>query len=400
MTRHKLVFQWAASTFFGWGVYGVNLALHAGRCGVDATSALPVPADRLAVDPLRRAALAGFLARSETLTGQLAAHSNHVVEAHGLVLHALGNDLVLATLAAHGSCVTGRPSIGVVFSEDTAFSAAARQRAAGYPLIVAGSRWNAEVLAANGIGPCAVVLQGVDTTLFHPAPRAGLLSGRFVVFSGGKLEFRKGQDLVLRAFRIFRQRHPEALLVTAWHSPWGHRVASGMDHCPGVAPVHAAADGSIDVRRWMADNGVPADAVIDLGAVPNAQMPPILGEADAAVFVSRCEGGTNLVAMEAMACGVPCVLSDNTGHRDLIAGDNCLAVRQQRPIAPVGGLRGTEGWGESDPEDIAAALERIYDDRQAAADIGRRGAETVARLSWRDQIAALIERLRPFLPPT
>ncbi len=396
--RRKLTFQWAASTFFGWGVYGLNLALHSAARGVDATAAGPVLPERLVVDPLRRAALAGFMARSNGLSDQLKDFAGRAVDAHGLVLHALGNDLSFAALGAHDSCLSGRPSVGVVFSEDTGFSDDARRRAAPYPLLVAGSHWNAEMLAAAGFGPCAVVLQGVDTTLFHPAPRAGMLAGRFVVFSGGKLEYRKGQDLVLRAFRLFQARHPEALLITAWHSPWGHRVAGGMAACPGVAPLHAAADGSVDVRRWAADNGLPAHAFVDLGAVPNAQMPPILREADVAVFPSRCEGGTNLVAMEAMACGVPCVLSDNTGHRDLIADGNCLPLRRQGPVPAVAPLRGTEGWGESDPEEIVDALERVHADRQAAAAIGARGAETLARLSWQGQIAALIERLGPFFP--
>ena len=37
---------------------------------------------------------------------------------------------------------------------------------------------------------------------------------------GGKLEMRKGQDIIIRAFRLFSQRVPEAVLVTAWHNPW------------------------------------------------------------------------------------------------------------------------------------------------------------------------------------
>ena len=38
---------------------------------------------------------------------------------------------------------------------------------------------------------------------------------RFLIFSGGKMELRKGQDIVLAAFKIFARRHPEATLVTA-----------------------------------------------------------------------------------------------------------------------------------------------------------------------------------------
>ena len=51
----------------------------------------------------------------------------------------------------------------------------------------------------------------------------------------------------------------------------------------------------------------------------------LLKQADLAVFPNRCEGGTNLVAMEAIACGVPTVLSANSGHLDLLR-PGCLQL--------------------------------------------------------------------------
>jgi hypothetical protein len=73
------------------------------------------------------------------------------------------------------------------------------------------------MLHAAGIGNVAIVIQGIDRSVFHPAPRSGALAGRFAVFTGG---YRKAQDLVLLAFRAFASRHREAVLATAWHSPW------------------------------------------------------------------------------------------------------------------------------------------------------------------------------------
>ena len=58
-------------------------------------------------------------------------------------------------------------------------------------------------------------------------------------------------------------------------------------------------------------------------------MPEVLREVDVAVFPNRCEGGTNLVAMEALASGLTCILSKNTGHLDLIRADNCLPLATQ-----------------------------------------------------------------------
>jgi glycosyltransferase involved in cell wall biosynthesis len=40
--------------------------------------------------------------------------------------------------------------------------------------------------------------------------------------------------------------------------------------------------------------------------------------ADIAVFPNRAEGGTNLVAMECIASGIPTILNPETGQRDLL----------------------------------------------------------------------------------
>ena len=105
-------------------------------------------------------------------------------------------------------------------------------------------------------------------------------------------------------------------------------------------------------------------------------MPTILREMDAAIFPNRCEGGTNLVAMEAMACGVPTILSANSGHLDLLQDGTALALTDQSSIP------GVPGWRESNVEEIVAALETLYTDRARAAAIGAAGAKLLAGLTW------------------
>ena len=387
-----VVFQWPISTFFGWGVYGLNLALHMREAAARAVSSAPVRMERIVIDEIRRRLLADSFAVNARLVADLAGWAGKEIETDSLVLHALGNQFEFACLSAHDSVVKGRPTVGVVFFEDTELGRKGLARARGYRLLIAGSNWNGAVLTAAGLGPVSVVLQGVDTTLFHPAPRAGFLDGRFAVFSGGKLEYRKGQDLVLRAFKAFHGRHPEALLVTAWQSPWP-QVARTLDG-PHLPPVPVTA-GGVDVAGWVAAAGVPPGAVVDLGSVPNALMPPILREMDVAVFPNRSEGGTNLVAMETMACGVPTILAANTGQLDLIRPGNCYPLSRQPPVSPPPAARitGTDGWGESDVEEILEALEAVYQDRAAARARGLAGAETLMGLSWQVQIGALTDIL-------
>lgn len=387
--RRQVIINWGISSFFGWGVYGLNLAREwVADPEVEPLAALPVREADLAVDPLTRRALDPFLRRSAAFEGQLARNAGRHVSADAAVLHALGPDMA-ASVAAHDVSLRGRPTIGVAFFETALLTPDAVDRAKHLDLIVAGSSWNARVLKAHGIENVRTVLQGIDPALFHPAPRRGVFKDRFLVFSGGKLELRKGQDLVLAAFRRFAERCPEALLVTAWHSPWP-KLARTLDARGFAAPVTFRSDGRVDVEAWAAASGVAPDRIVDLGPVPNALLPTVLREVDVAVFPNRCEGGTNLVAMECMACGVPVILSMNTGHLDLITEDSCYPLERQRPMSGLaGGYGDVPGWGESDIDEIVSALERPYRDRAAAAARGRAGARLVGCLTWARTAAAM-----------
>ena len=247
----QISFTWGVSAFYGWGVYGLNLALQwAADCKIEGATLEPVNPNELAIDPLRLRALEPFLRRSvlaQTLPRQPG----------GVVLNSLNNDFIGRDQAS---------SIGVTFFEQPR-SPAAIERASRYDIIVTGSSWNESVLRAAGLKNVFTIFQGVDRSLFYPAPKCGLYLDRFLIFSGGKAEPRKGQDIVVKAFRAFAQRHSDAMLVTAWHSPWEH-LASAMD---------------LDLMGL-------AGRVIDVGALPNGRMAPVYRECDVALFPNCCRG--------------------------------------------------------------------------------------------------------------
>ena len=336
------------------------------------------------VDPLRWLALQPFSARSADLRRRLVKEDPDPITLSAVFLSSLGNDLK-AQPGPHGGPLAGQPDLGVVFFETEDLGHNARDTVARHNCIVAGSTWNAEVLRAHGIPCVETVLQGVDATLFHPAAKRGLFPDRFLVFSGGKLEPRKGQDNVMAAWRIFAARHPDALLVVAWENFWP-QIAKGINGIGRTAPLPFTHDGKPDVDGWAAANGIKPEQFLNLGLIPNASMPTILREMDAAVFPNRCEGGTNLVAMEAMACGVPCILSANSGHLDLLRDGAALALTDQRPILSV------PGWRESNIDEIVTALETLYTDRTRAAQIGAAGAKLLAGLTW-TKTAAEMKRI-------
>lgn len=313
----KIALDWQISSYFGWGVYGLNLALEWASDPDVQASGIIRSLDEIALDRLRKRALVPFVANSMAPPA-----------ADAVMIHSLGNEA--------GGYLTRPSKIAAIFFEHP-LSPAAIERLKRYDVIVAGSTWNAVVLRSHGVGPIAVVFQGVDRSLFHPAPKRGLYPGKFLIFSGGKAEPRKGQDLVVKAFRAFAQLHADAMLVTAWDSPWPH-LRKGMD---------------LDLSGL-------ADRVIDVGALPNGAMAPVYRECDVALFPNRAEGGTNLVAMECIACGLPTIVANNTGQKDLVGLPGVTALHHWGALEDQG-----NGWGESHPDDILEALERAYARRGA-----------------------------------
>ncbi len=382
MSQRSVYINWGVSSFFGWGVYGLNLVLNwALDPDLDPIGARTIATADISVDALRGRVLGPFIQRSKAFHKQLEQFRDGQASVQAPVIHGFDEGFNLGPVA-HGVTLQGAPNLGATFFETTQLAPDAVARAAAFPAIVAGSSWNAHILRAHGLQNVHTILQGIDPTLFHIAPRQGLLADRFLVFSGGKLERRKGQDIVLAAFKIFAERHPEAMLVTVWKNAWP-QLNSAINDSGLTEPVPFDAEGHADLAGWAAANGLGPANFTDLGFVPNAQMPTILREMDAAVFANRAEGGTNLVAMECMACGVPTILSRNTGHLDLIEDDNCYPLTQQGALAGrEGGFEDVEGWGESDIGEVVEALERIFTHREEARRRGAAGAATLGRLTW------------------
>jgi glycosyltransferase involved in cell wall biosynthesis len=366
-----VLLNWGASNLSGWGLVGLNLLFQ----WANDPDLRPVMGaaigehDLLATDPLRIAACRNAILGSNAFQAELA----RVPKAARLsfpVMVGLGNGL-----QGPGS-VLGRRTIARCIFEDTRLERL-DEILAPYDVLLCASQWNAELLKAHCRKPVECVFEGIDPSLFHPGPKSGLLpKDRFYIFSGGKVEYRKGHDLTLLAFREFSRRHSDAMLVTLWHSPWPQLSAGFQGKL--AAPLALNARGTIDAPRWLAANGIDPATVIELPQTPNPLMPQILRDMDCALAPSRAEACTNLLAKEAMASGCPVIAGVNTGMTDLLAEDNCVRLTRQTPIRDYA-LCGTEGWGESDVDEILDALERLYTDTALRKRIGADGAAWIVR---------------------
>ncbi|MEE2745782.1 MAG: glycosyltransferase family 4 protein [Pseudomonadota bacterium] len=383
--------NWRVGGSYGWGIFGLNLVLELLRSKKYGVVLLQPPGD-CDQDPLRMMLMHQAL-RDESKNRQILNKGNAgPINVDATVIHPMVFDF--QTIGAEG--IKGTSEVGMIFFENTAFSQLGLARARSYDRVLAGSEWNVNVLNQLGLTNVKLAHQGVDLSRFHQAPKLGLFQEKFVIFSGGKLEYRKGQDIVLKAFQLFHKKYPDTLLITNWQNSFpnfGINITGGgiVDHEPQLA----SGGKGLKVDEWMLECGLNNDSFLECGVIPNSHLPTIIREADIAVFPSRCEGGTNLSAMECMACGVPTILSSNTGHLDLISDNHCLVLEQQTPSKPAGNYTSTEGWGDSEVEELIEKFEMTYLDRQKLELLGKSSAKFMKNWSWSEKIMELTNHI-PF----
>ena len=374
----SLGISWVLSTISGYGVYGLQIALEFLKQGGQQLVLSRKPYIS-ALPPLTELTLSPFFQLGAKLDAFTKANPDEVLMFKHPVLHGSSNDY--AGFLGQDK-IWGKPNVACVAIEQLFFTDYGRKIAKNYDMSIAISRWNEAFLKSLDIGPVHLCHQGIDPSLFHPGPGLDLYPGRFIIFSGGKFEFRKGQDIVVAAYKRFRERHSDALLITCWQNLLEPEAAAFAEAglCKGV-PKTAEAHGLM-IKDWLLQQGLPENSFIELPFTHNLLMPTVLRECDVAIFPNRCEGGTNLVAMEAMACGIPTFVAYNTGQKDLVDLIGAGALQHQSPITSASGLTCTDDWGASAVDEIVEKLEQVYCQPRQALQQAQTVAETMKNWNW------------------
>lgn len=178
-------------------------------------------------------------------------------------------------------------------------------------LFVVSRVWQAQ-LKAEMSRSATLVGNGVDTARYSAVPasadqvlraRLGLRAGPILLSIGG-VEQRKNTLGILDAFRQVHAVHRSAQLVIAGG-------ASLLDH--GLYRRQ--------FKSRLRDAGLPAGAVIETGPLTDAEMPSLFRLADALLFPSLREG-FGLAVLEAMASGVPAVVSHIAPFTEYLGPDD------------------------------------------------------------------------------
>lgn len=284
-----------------------------------------------------------------------------VASTPGVILHA--QDCISARAAARVRAAAGTrvPVVRTVHHVDdfTSQVLVDCQRAAILEpdVVLAVTEVWREILAADYGVDASVVPNGVDVGRYRsgsPSRAAALrasvgATGRPLLLAVGGLEPRKGSDNLVRALAAVRRRSglDPVLAVLGGHSFQDYRAYS--DAVRAELPRLGL--------EWGRD-------VVEVGTVPDTDMPSWYRAADALAFPSVKEG-FGLAVLEAMSAGRPVVTSDLPVFREyLVAGRDALLV-------PVG-----------DVDALADALHAVLTDESLRAGLVAAGNEVVQRFTW------------------
>ena len=243
--------------------------------------------------------------------------------------------------------------------------------------IWAPSPWARDVLLAHGIeaAKLRLVESGFHDAIFHPAESgAPRTSAGFTFLSVGKYENRKSIDEVISAFLdVFpASAHPGvALWLKADYPLFPQRVQE--------LAARLAHDRRIRVVS---------------GHLSDEQMADLYRSADAFVFPSKAEG-FGLPCLEALACGLPTIVTAVTAQRaflDPIEGLYCPVQFNMAAIEDAdyrlfyGGEYGSHPlgtWAIPDMESLRQCLKEVYKNHDRWRERGREAAKRLQeRFSW------------------
>lgn len=214
------------------------------------------------------------------------------------------------------------------------------------------SEFTQQSLIEHGIDEHRILLTplGVDTDHFRP-PEKFPDDDVFRVVYVGQISLRKGVHYLLEAWSQLQLQHAELVLV-------GDVVA---ELCDDVTR-HLAQTTTLTLRSYASD---PANAY-----------------QGASVFIlPTLEDGFGLVVLEAMACGVPVIVTEHAGAKD------CVRPGLDGFIIPPYRV-----------ESIADTLNYCYSHRSELRTMRRHAREQAERFPWsryQDGIAAHIQRIAP-----
>lgn len=197
-----------------------------------------------------------------------------------------------------------------------------------------------DALNYAGITDCRVVGNGLDTKKFRPLNLPKVYDAAFF----GRLAPQKGIDVLLRAWRIVVDRHPDAKLIL---------IGGGEER-------------DLQMYRDMIHDLHLENNTVLTGFEDDEEVVKLLNSSKLYVFPSRKEGFAQTVS-QAMGCGLCCVLSDIPALTE--------NYTRGAVFAPVDRV-----------ESFSDVILSLLKDERRREELGRDARNHVLKLKWEDSV--------------
>ncbi|MHA6769724.1 glycosyltransferase [Sphingobium ummariense] len=275
-----------------------------------------------------------------------------------------------------------RLTMGLFFWEESAVPDHTIQLLAkNFDAIISPARTVTNALLDSGLPiPIATIGQPVDIDRYVALASARKPRGATLRFLHVSSCFkRKGVDVLLEAWgRAFTSADPVRLVIKTFPNPHNdveEQLAGLQARYPDLAEIE------------IVNRDVEQDELLQFYA-----------DADVMVLPSRGEG-YNLPALEAMASGLPLIVTGHGGQRDFCSDREARLIRYHFASSESHVSGHHSLWVEPDVDDLAAALREQVDPTKAAVIEERRQRALIAatresdKMAWLHRYAAMVESL-------
>jgi glycosyltransferase involved in cell wall biosynthesis len=259
----------------------------------------------------------------------------------------------------------------VTFFEVDEFSDGEKCHLRSVDKLIVASRWAVDVLAREipDLKP-HVVSMGVDREIFAPAgQRPGALSNRTRFLVVGKVELRKGYDVLIKVFNGAFGREDDVELVVSWNNPF---LRSG------------------DLQRWTSlyRESPLGDKISFVPYLPtDAALADLMRSCDCMINLTRAEG-FGLPLLQALSCGLHLITTEYSAHAEFCTRNNSSLVSIDELEDANDGIFffGQGRWaklGDHQVEQAISFMRRIHQLKQEGQlSLNTAGIETAEQLTW------------------
>ncbi len=239
------------------------------------------------------------------------------------------------------------------------------------------SQFNVETFSSSGVKrPICKIPLGVDTDYFHPDIKPYRRFSRFTFLSLFEWGERKAPEILIKAFNEEFSASDDVVLVIAC-SNWDPAVS-----------IKAALD-RLNLRRGRAPIILYVNPQLE-----GYQMGSLYKSADVFVLPTKGEG-FGLPILEAMACGVPPIATDWSGHLEFFDETVGYPIHVHHLEPAIAKCPYYEGfrWALPDFEHLRELMRRAVSNPEELNRKSKEAAARAKRFSWDATCALIKERL-------